>query len=159
MEDKHIIAQQIPERMRKIDVHPNAFTWNYIIHVASKVNGSEKKKMEAFKVALGAFQALRKSTDHDTDSYTYTFFLKAINHLMSPSVMRSSITKETFLECANEGKVNDQVLSRLVWAMPPEEVREIIGPIKISDVRHIKAHHVPIEWGRNVYKKKRKPNN
>ncbi len=154
MDNKHIIAQNIPKRMKEIGVDPNAFTWNYIIHVASMVGGNEQKKMEAFKVALGAFQALRKSEEHNTDSYTYTFFLKAINHLMPQSVMRSSIIKETFLECVNEGKVNDQVLSRLVFAIPQEEAREIIGPIRISDIRNVKAHHVPRDWGRNVYKKK-----
>lgn len=90
--------------------------------------GSDEKRMDAFKVALGGFQALRKSEAFDTDSYTYTFFLKAIKHLMPPSVMRSSIAKETFLECVNEGKVNDQVIFRLVWAMPPEEVRDVLGP-------------------------------
>eukprot|EP00551_Chaetoceros_affinis_P007013 CAMPEP_0203684946 /NCGR_PEP_ID=MMETSP0090-20130426/48295_1 /ASSEMBLY_ACC=CAM_ASM_001088 /TAXON_ID=426623 /ORGANISM="Chaetoceros affinis, Strain CCMP159" /LENGTH=603 /DNA_ID=CAMNT_0050554129 /DNA_START=238 /DNA_END=2049 /DNA_ORIENTATION=+ len=155
MGNKHIIAQNIPKRMRDLGVEPNAFTWNYIIHVASMVDGNEERKMEAFKVALGAFQTLRKSEDHDTDSFTYTFFLKAINHLMPQSVMRSSIIKETFLECAKEGKVNDQVLSRLVWAVPQEEAREIIGPVRISDIRNIKAHHVPKAWGRkNVYRRK-----
>ena len=70
---------------------------------------------------------------------------------MPPSVMRSSIARDTFLECVNEGKVNDQVVSRLVWAMPPEEVRDILGPIRISDIRKIKARDLPSEWGRNVY--------
>ena len=71
---------------------------------------------------------------------------------MPPSVMRSSIARDTFLECVNEGKVNDQVVSRLVWAMPPEEeVRDILGPIRISDIRKIKARDLASEWGRNVY--------
>ena len=153
MEDKHIVAQKIPKRMEEIGVTPNAFTWNYLIHVASSVVGSEEKRMDAFKVALNGFQTLRKSEAHNTDSFTYTFFLKAIKHLMSPSVMRSSIARETFLECVNEGKVNDQVLSRLVWAMPPEEVRDILGSIRISDIRKIKARDLPPEWGRNVYNK------
>jgi hypothetical protein len=155
MEDKHIVAQGIPKRMKSIGVTPNAFTWNYIIHVASSVDGSDEKKMEAFKTALGAFQSLRKSEKFNTDSYTFTFFLKAINHLLSPSVMRSSIVRETFLECANEGKVNDQVLSRLVWVIPQEEVRDIVGPVRISDIQNIKAHDLPQEWGRNVQKKYR----
>lgn len=156
MEDKHLIAQNIPKRMRDINVDPNAFTWNYIIHVASSIRGHESRKMEAFKVALGSFQALRKSKEHDTDSFTYTFFLKALNHLISDNVMRSSIAKETFMECANEGKVNDQVLTRLVWAIPTEELRELLGPIRISDIRNVKAHDLPIKWRRNVYQKRSK---
>lgn len=156
LEDKHLIAQDIPNRMREIGVSPNAFTWNYIIHVASSTFGSEKKKMEAFKVALGAFQALRKSEDHNTDSFTYTFFLKAVNHLVSDRVMRSSIAKETFVECANDGKVNDQVLARLIWAVPPEELRQVLGQVRISDIRNVKARDLPIEWGRNLPQKRRR---
>ena len=154
--DKHLIAQDIPNRMREIGVSPNAFTWNYIIHVASSTLGSERKKMEAFKVALGAFQALRKSEVHNTDSFTYTFFLKALNHLVSDRVTRSSIAKETFLECANEGKVNDQVLARLVWAVPPEELRQVLGQVRISDIRNVKARDLPMEWGRNLPKKRKR---
>ena len=113
------------------------------------------KKMEAFKVALGAFQDLRKSKDHDTDSFTYTFFLKSLNHLVSDKVMKSSIAKQTFKECAKEGKVNDQVLSRLVWAVPSEELRQILGPVRISDIRNVKARDLPEEWGRNLLKKRK----
>ncbi len=156
IEDKHIVAQKIPKRMEAIGVSPNAFTWNYIIHVAAYVNGSNDKKMDAFKVALGAFQALRKSNDHKTDSYTYAFFLKAIKHLVPSSIMRSSIAKETFLECANEGKVNDQVLARLFFLLENQELREIFGPIKVYNLRDVKVSDLPPEWGCNVRRSKAK---
>ena len=156
MDDKHIIAKHIPNRMESLGVRPNAFTWNYLIHVAATVNNSDEKRMEAFKVALGAFQTLRRSKDIETDSFTYAFFLKAIKHLLPASVMRSSIAKETFLECAKEGKVNDQVLSRLVWALESQEVREIIGPVKKSNLRDVKASDLPAEWGSNVDRRRKK---
>ena len=65
--------------------------------------------------------------------------------------MRSSIAQETFLECANDGKVNDQVLSRLVWVLENQEFRDIIGPMKISNLKDIRASDLPEEWGRNVH--------
>ena len=150
--DKHLLAQEIPKRMNAIGVKPNAFTWNYVIHVTTNVDGDDGKKVEAFKVALGAFQSLRKSTDYNTDSYTFAFFLKAIKHLMPDSVMRSSIAKEAFSECIKEGKMNDQVLSRLVWVLPQEELRDVVGSVRVSDIRNIKARDLPLEWGYNAMK-------
>jgi len=123
---KHLKAQDILDRMNKLGVEVNAFSYNYAINCASSaVNESEKVKMEAFKVALQAFASLRRSS-YETDSFTYNFFLKACR-LLPSSKMRSKVVRETFQECCNEGKLNNEVLSRLSACLDPSELRQLLS--------------------------------
>ena len=123
---KHIKAKSLLERMEKLGVEANSFSYNYAINCAASIKETESDsvKTEAFKVALNAFTKLRKSS-YDTDSFTFNFFLKACR-LLPASRTRSKIVQEAFTECLHEGKLTKEVTSRLDRVLEPAEVRELI---------------------------------
>lgn len=123
--DKHVLAQKVLDRMNELGVSPNSYSYNYVINCAANCQGGKEMKIEAFKIALNAFNALRKVL-READSFTYTFFLKACANLMEPSSMRSKIVTETFLECKKQGKVNNEVISRLSRCLDPHELRTLV---------------------------------
>ena len=145
--DKHDLAQQVLDRMKKLGVHPNSYSYNYVINCAANCRGESKLKMEAFKVALRAFTSLRKSSQ-ETDTFTYTFFLKACGNLMEPSSMRSKIVAEVFLECRKEGKVNNEVISRLTGCLDPHEARVLLGTK--GQIRKITVDDLNPKWSFNT---------
>jgi len=151
--DKHIIARDVLLRMNKLRVDPNAFTYNYVINCSASLGqGDDESKMEAFKVALNAFTSLRKSS-HETDSFTYTFFLKACSSLLQPSTKRSKIVEEAFRECCKEGKVNNEVLSRLTGCLEPTEARSLLSCNK-ANIRSISVRDLNPRWSCNTFGKR-----
>jgi len=148
--DRHIKAREILEGMEEIGVEPNAFTYNYVINCSTRIQGDDKTKMEGFKVALNAFTSLRKSS-HETDCFTYAFFLKACALLPETST-KSQIVRNTFYECRKEGKVNNEVIKRLIGCSQNNQdfLRELLlSTRRIDNIRFITVHDLPSEWSRN----------
>lgn len=151
-DEKHLKAQQLLDRMKKLGVEINAFSYNYAINCASSVvNESDNVKMEAFKIALKSFSSLRKSS-YETDSFSYNFFLKACR-LLPSSTMRSKVVRETFQECCNQGKLNNEVLSRLSACLDPSEMRNLISPIG-GDIRSISVNDFDPKYSVKAKKKR-----
>ena len=147
----HLKAQDIIDRMNKLGVEVNAFSYNYAINCASNaVDESDKVKMEAFKVALHAFASLRRSS-YETDSFTYNFFLKACR-LLPSSKMRSKVVRETFQECCNEGKLNNDVLSRLSACLDPSELRQLLT--SGGDIRRISINDFDPKYSTKAKRKR-----
>uniref|UniRef100_A0A7S3V5L1 Pentacotripeptide-repeat region of PRORP domain-containing protein n=1 Tax=Chaetoceros debilis TaxID=122233 RepID=A0A7S3V5L1_9STRA len=153
--DKHNRANGVLEHMKQMDVEPNSFTYNYVINCAATVQGDEAVKMDAFKIALNAFTNLRSSPDHQTDSFTFAFFLKACC-LMPMTKLRSEIATKTFQECCSYGKVNDEVIKRLsrVFMDEPEELRAILKCNK-ANAKFVTAYDLPKSWSQHAAGKKK----
>jgi hypothetical protein len=151
-EGKHLKAQQVLDRMKKLKVDINAFSYNYAINCASSVvDESDNVKMEAFKIALKAFSSLRKSS-YETDSFSYNFFLKACR-LLPSSTMRSKVVRETFQECCSQGKLNNEVLSRLSACLDPSEIRNLVSSGG-GDVRNISVENFDPKYSLKAKKKR-----
>lgn len=150
--DKHVAAERILLQMDKLQISPNSYTYNYVINcAANSTPNDDKDKMEAFKVALSAFTALRKSSQA-TDSFTYAFFLKACGNLMEPSPMRSKIVTQTFQVCKKEGKVSNEVISRLTRCLDHAEIRSLLA-CKKGNIRNISTQDLDPKWSYNTNKR------
>ncbi|KAL7553474.1 hypothetical protein ACHAWF_016781, partial [Thalassiosira exigua] len=136
-------AWSILERMKKNDVLPNSFTYNYIINCAAQAGGSSEDKRKSFQISLEAFQELRKASKVEPDvngsgvdpchpdSFTFAFMLKAVKNLLPPGSVRTKIATQTFRECCRAGYVNDAVLDRL-WhsGIPSEKFHELTQRVR-----------------------------
>merc|ERR1712127_456324 len=135
---------------KKLGVKPNAFHHNYVINCASCMEGNEREKMDAFKIALSAFQDLRKCQDEETDSFTYSFFLKACYNLLPQSSGKLNIMRQTFTECCERGKVNEEVISRLKRCLPHDVAKELLECSGKTKLRQITKRDLPPQWSRNT---------
>ena len=140
--------------MKKLGVKPNVFTYNYIINCASCMEGNGKEKMESFKIAASTFQELCKCEYEETDSLTYTFFLKACGNLLPLSSTRTKIIKKCFEKCCKEGKVNDAIITMITHSLPFADARELLAT-KAQNLHTIRASDVEQDWSCNAKQKKK----
>ena len=140
-------AQELLNRMNNMyqktgneNVLPNAYTYNYVINCAANTLGKEEdeeqednEKSNAFKIALNAFQELRKQ--NIANSFTYAFFIKACVNLLPPSDVRSKIIEQAFMECCKDGQVTDQVIHRVLRGVSTSEASEIFASSLIPSKR------------------------
>jgi len=146
--------EQNYEETRDPDSLPNSFTYNYAINCAANTLGTLEVKSEAFKVALKAFQSLRKSTIDTPNSYTYAFFLKACNSLLPLGDMRYNVIERTMNECIEDGMLNDEVLNWLRRGVPVQLGRELLHfPDKAYQT--VRARDLPSEWTCSARRNKR----
>jgi hypothetical protein len=146
VEEKHLKADNILKEMKDLNVEPNVFTYNYVINCAASVSDDDNL-MEAFKIALAAFNSIRTSETCKCDSFTYAFFFKACSALL-PASMRLKVVKETFRLCTSEGKLNDKVLYWLKRSLNADEFRDVIQINTMKDVRDINISDLSPEWSK-----------
>jgi hypothetical protein len=145
--EKHLKAQNILKQMKDLNVEPNVYTYNYVINCAASVSNDDNL-MEAFKIALAAFNSIRTTEEYKCDSFTYAFFFKACSILL-PASMRLKVVKETFRLCVFEGRLNDQVLHWVKRSLNADEFREVAQIKTLKDVRHVNISDLSPEWSRN----------
>ena len=134
-------------------VLPNSFTYNYAINCAATTLGNLDKKTPAFKVALHAFQSLRKSPVDRPNSFTYAFMLKACNSLLPLGNIRYKVVTQAFKECCDAGMLSNEVLKWLKSGVPLEIGRELLEyPDK--NYQRIQVRDLPAEWSYNATRRK-----
>jgi len=145
------MERQYKESDDKNDL-PNSFTYNYAINCAANTLGPLEKKDPAFKVALYAFQSLRKSPIDKPNSFTYAFMLKACNSLLPLGDIRYKVVTQAFKECCNEGMLSNEVLKWLLKGVPAEVGRELLQ-YPDRGYRRLQVRDLPAEWSCNANKR------
>ena len=130
-------------------VLPNSFAYNYAINCAANTLGTLEKKTPAFKVALHAFQSLRKSPIDKPNSFTYAFMIKACNSLLPLGDVRYKVVTQAFKECCDAGMLSNEVLKWFKLGVPLEIGRELLQhPDK--NYQRIQVRDLPTEWSCNA---------
>jgi hypothetical protein len=149
------IAWSILEDMKKNDVPPNSYTYNYIINCCSHDTEDQRS---SFEVAIRAFQELRKASEIDPDihpdSFTFAFVIKACSNLLPPCTLRTKVISQAFKECYRSGYLNDAVLDRLWRGLPAETFYELVGEKsptclagwETKNKSPIKTNDLPASW-------------
>ncbi|KAL3823244.1 hypothetical protein ACHAXA_011089 [Cyclostephanos tholiformis] len=153
-------AWSLLEDMKKKDIPPNSFTYNYIINCCSHDTDDQRL---SFEVAIRAFQELRKASEVDPDihpdSFTFAFLVKACSNLLPPCTLRTKVISQAFKECCRSGYLNDAVLIRLWRGLPKATFYELVkeeSPTRLAgwgseDIHQnspIKANDLPVSWSR-----------
>jgi hypothetical protein len=146
--------------MKKNDIPPNSFTYNYVINCCSHDTEDQRS---SFEVAIRAFQELRKASEVDPDihpdSFTFAFVIKACSNLLPPCALRTKVIAQAFKECCRSGYLNDAVLDRLWRGLPKATFHELVkekSPARLAgwDTKNvyqyspIKANDLPVSWSR-----------
>ena len=134
-------------------VLPNSFTYNYAMNCAANTLGTLEKKTPAFKVALSAFQSLRKSPVDKPNSFTYAFMIKACNSLLPLGDIRYKVVTQAFKECCDAGMLSNEVLKWLKSGVPLELGRELLGyPDK--NYQNVQVRDLPAKWSCNTNRRR-----
>ena len=124
-------------------------SYNYVINCAANTLGPRNVKSEAFKIALQAFQSLRKSTVDTPNCFSYAFFLKACISLLPLGDMRSTLIQRTVNECIEGGMLSDEIINWLRRGVSVEVGREILQyPNRAYQT--VRARDLPSEWSCNA---------
>lgn len=99
---------------------------------------------------------LDEYTGNKTDSFTYSFPLKAYLNLLHPSDTRRSIVKQRVEECCAKDLMNDQALRRLVKRLPEGEVRDLLSIGIEHNLRMLRFRDLASEWSQNAGQKRRR---
>lgn len=134
-------------------VLPNSFTYNYAINCAANTLGTLEKKTPAFKVALHAFQSLRKSPFDKPNSFSYAFMIKACNSLLPLGDVRYKIVTQAFKECCDAGMLSNEVLKWLKSGVPTEIGRKLLGHPD-QNYQRIQVRDLPAEWSCNANRRR-----
>jgi tetratricopeptide (TPR) repeat protein len=159
-------------------LRPTVHAYNYVINGASNVNdtndfvGDGSTKIDAFKVAARAYQALRDDSEVKPDSYTYSFWFKACNNLLGESstnissssssttttkasTKRSAVyekfMKLSFEQCCKEGMVSREVLYRLKQGhFTYPQLSAMLHHSDPRTVMSVTLEDLELAWTRNV---------
>ena len=152
------MAWSLLDEMKKNGNPPNSYTYNYIINCCSHDTDNPQS---SFKVAIRAFQELRKTSEVDPnihpDSFTFAFMIKACTTLLPPCEVRTKVIIQAFKECCQSGYLNDAVLDRLWRGLPVDTFYKLIEekvPTSFDerwgkDKSPIKAKNLPALWSRS----------
>ena len=138
-------------------LEPNAYPYNYVLNCAA-TTVSEDTDI-AFQIATRTFQELRKAGL--ADSYSYAFWIKCCNNLLTSEDLQKNCVSYAFEECKRDGLVTAEVLNRLLQVLPRKMVMEELleGKIKASEESSsytpLTVDNLPASWSRRTRKARR----
>jgi hypothetical protein len=161
-------AHTILEHMKKFQIEEpemcneqsNAYIYNAVMNCCTNTMEPEDKK-EAFQLAARCFQELKQQ--HQADTFTYTYFLRAIRVLLPHESevaqrQKQGLLTSTFAQCCQAGLVNEFVLNRFLQASTPATRQTAFfhqaqeGQITKNFLEWT-VKELPTEWTKNVPKR------
>eukprot|EP00978_Attheya_sp_CCMP212_P010077 scaffold24204_cov57-Attheya_sp.AAC.2 len=137
----------------------NAYIYNAVMNCCTNTMEPEDKK-EAFQLAARCFQELKQQQQADT--FTYTYFLRAIRVLLphdsDVAQQKQGLLTSTFAQCCQAGLVNEFVLNRFLQASTPA-TRQTAFFQQAQEAQITKnfqewtVKELPTKWTKNVPKR------
>lgn len=105
-------------------------------------------KLTAFSIAVEVLREM-KSSDRETlrpDSAVYGLFLRACGNLLPSTKKRDGVMEKVFVQCCQEGWMNDYVLREFIKAASKELQSQVLGEWLDGG----SSATLPEEWSRNA---------
>lgn len=136
-------------------LRPDNHVYNHVINCAANTEGSKEDKIAAFQVAAKTYQDLRFAEEVEVDSYTYAFWIKACNTLLTVSEFYVKCVTLSLTQCKKDGLMNDEVLKRIQQGhLSGSRLLELLG---VGPDGQEKNYYTTDDlnpmWSRNVAKK------
>jgi hypothetical protein len=150
------ILSQLEERYEESNdpqLKPNAYPYNYVLNCAASCVGNAGDKLKAFHVATETYNSMRKSSHIKSDSYTYSFWIKASNNLLPEGELRGKCIALAVEQCKKDGLLNSAVLKRLLARTPPNVLSQVLPPdheTSTASYRKLTVDDLPPQWSRNA---------
>ena len=135
---------------------PKAVSYNIILNACAKTAKSDAVGVsEAIQIAFRTYSELQNSRTAKPNEYIYGTLLKVLRDLMPLGDERRDLVKRVFLKCRHEGFVDMKILKILSGAAASKELfGELIGRAEENETDNVKLGHLPVEWTRNVRKRR-----
>lgn len=155
MRARELLTQMLAsfEETGNRNLKPNPYPYNYVLNCAANCIGTQKEKLQSFKVAAQTYNEMRKSSHLKPDSYTYAFWFKACNNLLPEGDIRDKGVKHAFDQCKSDGLVSSETLRRLLGGTPPKllsKMLDIKPGTSPAVYRRLTIEDFPPDWSRNV---------
>lgn len=123
-------------------MRPTSRTYNILLNSCSHLTVDTGDNRErALDTAREAYRELHNCTQRKPDPVTYGTMIQAICNLSDDDdATMAAEVKEVFVECCENGKCGDMVMSELRRGLSKESVADMVG----------KAGDLPASWQRNV---------
>mmetsp|Transcript_12520 Transcript_12520/g.15089 ORF Transcript_12520/g.15089 Transcript_12520/m.15089 type:complete len:174 (+) Transcript_12520:3-524(+) len=124
------------------DVIPDRMLFTRLINACAKTDGNNRARRDALKLALQAFEDLKKLPQFGSpDARCFGALMTAICRCSSDQEEATRLLQAVFKQCANAGQVNDVVLKLFLRNVPPSFRKKYI------------SNGVPARWSENVPEK------
>jgi len=143
----------LSEGSRDPNLRLNAYPFNYALNCAANCIGSAQDKVRAFQIGAQSYNDIRKCETVQPDSYTYAFWFKCCNNLLSEGDLRTKGLTLAFEQCKIDGLVSSETLRRLLAGTPPTVVRSMLNTdpnLSGQELRELSIDDLPASWSRNV---------
>ena len=135
------------------NIRPDVTTYSSVINCCAYYSGKETGRKAALDVAMRTFQKIRQ-TGEGANHITYGTLFKAIAKLAPSNKNRDELIKKYFLQCRDEGQVDQFVLAQVKAAISSSLFLDLVlAPSNLSEdednIERILSA-MPREWGRNV---------
>ena len=130
-------------------VAPTSITYGAVMKACAKTSGKLEARRQALRVALEAFDKLRKTSHLSSANpmlYDSLFITIAIASKGSEYV---NLVTQVFKFCCEDGALNSYILRNLRRNSPRDVFDRMIGT-QIRDGRDISVTDLPAEWSKNT---------
>ena len=130
------------------DVAPDLITFGAVMKACARTTGNREAKRKALRVALEAFDKLRRSSHlSSANPMMYdSLFITIAN--ASKGKEYAKLDTEIFKFCCEDGVLNDWILQNLRRNSPREVFENLVGR-RASGGRDVSVADLPAEWSRN----------
>ena len=127
------------------NVAPDAFTYCAVLKACARTSGNQEAKRKALRVALEAFDKLRRTPQLSTsDPMVYDpLFTTIANASRGQEYIK--LVSEVFKLCCKDGALDDFLLRNLRRRAPRGVFEKLVGR-----TRRVEVSDLPREWSKNT---------
>eukprot|EP00521_Asterionellopsis_glacialis_P012528 CAMPEP_0195295902 /NCGR_PEP_ID=MMETSP0707-20130614/18289_1 /TAXON_ID=33640 /ORGANISM="Asterionellopsis glacialis, Strain CCMP134" /LENGTH=345 /DNA_ID=CAMNT_0040357239 /DNA_START=263 /DNA_END=1300 /DNA_ORIENTATION=- len=154
--EKAFQAASLLQELKK-DAMEDSSSYGHVLRACAFSNINERSKKLGSEIAIRTWTEF-ESTDLDSTSYMYVFFLQALQHLDDPN-RRSQQVEVAFLKCCQDGMVNSHVLHEFTKSASKGLFQSVVGkvlnnsnapvPKDAASITQL-LQTLPHEWTRNA---------
>lgn len=148
------ILRRMQEQYRsgKVSTQPNVQAYSILINAAAFTSHEDiEEENESLYIAKLALKELQECGYDKPNSITYGSFLKACGHLNLPKGKLENEAKRAFMDCCEDGHVNEYVVTQLKNAVSHVSFEELVPNLNaVEGKKGWSNKNLPSEWSRNV---------
>ena len=129
------------------NVSPDMFTFGAVMKACARTTGNHEAKRKALRVALEAFDKMRKSTNLSASPVLYDSLFITIA-IASKGNEYAKLVSQVFKLCCENGALDGYILRNLRRNSPREVFEKLIGS-QANVGRNVSVADLPAEWSRN----------
>ena len=133
-----------------IESPPNAHCYNAVINACAYSVKDSIEQRDALKIFVDTYKEMINDENVKANEVTFVSALTALRNLLPPGEQRVSAFSKIFKQCTDHGMVDENVIKKIKYSLPPDSFRELVGKDIVNEEGNIGFAGLPSEWTRNV---------